>query len=179
MRTSIHTRPGECWRCGCTRWPIHAPTARSSTCWITSAPPSSPTQAPTYASPILSAPPPETTTRCQPSFLRDQEFWSYDFWRHRFGADPNLIGKNITVNLRSRTVVGVMPARFNFPIILPGRASEQMALWLPLSTDPREEPRGVNRYVLVGRLKPGISIEQAQQNMDHISARLAEQYPDT
>jgi putative ABC transport system permease protein len=104
---------------------------------------------------------------------------SHGFWQRRFGSDRSLIGKTITVNYRPHTVVGVMPPGFNFPLVLPNRPSEEMALWVPLGTELRNEPRGWNRYLVVGRLNPGISIEQAQQDLDRVSARLARQYPDT
>ena len=97
---------------------------------------------------------------------------SHSLWQRRFGGDPNIIGKTITVNSIVRTVIGVMPERFNYP-----KGSE---VYAPLAMTPElMRSRGDHSYYVVGRLKPGVSIESAQAELDGISARLEQQYPDT
>lgn len=97
---------------------------------------------------------------------------SHSLWQRRFGGDPNIISKTITVNSIVRTVIGVMPERFNYP-----KGSE---VYAPLAMTPElMRSRGDHSYYVVGRLKPGVSIESAQAELDGISARLEQQYPDT
>src|SRR5438093_3153103 len=91
---------------------------------------------------------------------------SHGLWQRRFGSDPGLIGKTITIDNENRTVVGIMPPGFNFPPTIPTTAafpSRQMALWAPLWEDPKQLARDENTFWLVGRLKAHIPIEQAQQ----------------
>ena len=97
---------------------------------------------------------------------------SDSLWQRRFGADPNVIGRSLTLNGATTTVVGVMPPSFRFPL--------QADLWLPLVFTPREmldTNRGSHYLSVVGRLKPGVSVEQAQAQMDTIYDRLREQFP--
>lgn len=102
-------------------------------------------------------------------------------WKRRFGADRSLVGRNITLNGEPYTVVGVMPASFN-----PDNYGE---LWLPSRWGvpahplrPDEDPRPVrdSHYMDVwGRLKPGVSMQQAREEMAAIAASLEKQYPDS
>jgi putative ABC transport system permease protein len=95
-------------------------------------------------------------------------------WRQRFGADPNIIGQTVTLNKRGFTIVGVMPAGFEF---LKG-----VDLWAPLAatSSPRAlENRGVIFLQAAGRLKAGVTIEQAETELNTIIARVAEQHPET
>lgn len=95
-------------------------------------------------------------------------------WRADFGGDPNILGKPIRVNGTAATVVGIMPPKFSFP------ANEQ--LWIPVNTAfpprPRND-RGVNFVGIIAKLKPGISVEQAQNEIDTVAKQFAEAYPDT
>ncbi|MEW6735011.1 MAG: ABC transporter permease [Acidobacteriota bacterium] len=101
---------------------------------------------------------------------------SYGLWQRRFGADPNLIGKAITLDGRSYTVVGIMPIDFQFPhSSLPfGTPAE---LWVPLAftTEQITERQGSYNYLVIARLKPNIELEQARADMEIIGRRL-EQY---
>ncbi|MCI0491160.1 MAG: ABC transporter permease [Blastocatellia bacterium] len=99
---------------------------------------------------------------------------SQSLWERRFGADRNLIGQTITLNGNPTTVVGVLPPGFTHP--RPGLASPP-EMWMPLPMDPAQDGRRSDFLGVVARLKPGVSIEQAQAEMDTISAGLAEQYP--
>jgi putative ABC transport system permease protein len=95
-------------------------------------------------------------------------------WRERFNSDPNIIGQGITLTEGAYTVVGVMPAKFEYP--------RGVDLWLPIrtTTAPRiAESRGAQFLQAVGRLKPGVTIEQAEVELNSIISRLAAQYPQT
>jgi putative ABC transport system permease protein len=95
-------------------------------------------------------------------------------WRESFHSDPHVIGQTITLNQQGFTVVGVMPANFEFP--------KGVDLWKPLlaSTDPRTvENRGVTYLQVIGRLRPGITLSQAEAELNTIIARVAAQHPET
>jgi putative ABC transport system permease protein len=95
-------------------------------------------------------------------------------WRERFGSNPNVVGQAITLNQQSSTVIGVMPASFEFP--------KGVDLWKPLLTsmDPRTlENRGAVFLQAIGRLKPGVTHSQAEAELNTIIARVAAQHPET
>lgn len=95
----------------------------------------------------------------------------YDVWQNRYAGDPSIVGRSIRANGRQTTVVGVMPEGFHFPF--------QEDVWLPLGIDPLQAERGTNRVLAVGRLLEGVTMEQADVQMDQIAARLAAEYPET
>ena len=96
---------------------------------------------------------------------------SYGLWQRRFGADQNIVGSKVMLGGKSATVVGVMPAGFDYPA--------QSELWVPFPVDAAAERRD-NRYVsVITRLKPGVTLSQAQAQMDTINQRLAQTYNDT
>ncbi len=96
---------------------------------------------------------------------------SHRFWTTRLGADPQVLGKEIEINRRTHTVIGVMPEEFLFPL-------PNTQLWLPRIYDSQTDIRE-NRYLqILGRLKPDVGRSQAQQEMDLIARRLAAQFPD-
>jgi putative ABC transport system permease protein len=104
---------------------------------------------------------------------------SQGLWQRQFGADPNVVGRAVTLNGQSYTVVGVMPAGFQFPI-----ESNPIELWTTVAEDaagkePITAQRGAHYMSVLARLKPGVTQAQAQSDLDTISARLAQQYPDT
>src|SRR5215208_310013 len=100
-------------------------------------------------------------------------------WQRRFGSDPSLVGKPITLDGRNYTVVGIAPAGFQYP--------DKTELWLPpLQLVPELFPgqdvtqtRGMGYLAAVALLKPGVSVQQAAAEMETITARLRQQYPDT
>src|SRR6185295_8790108 len=97
---------------------------------------------------------------------------THSLWQRRFGGDPNILNKTITINSVVRTVVGVMPERFNFP-----KGAE---VYAPLAMTPElMKSRGNHSYYVIGRLKSGSSIQTAQAEIDNISARLEQQFPET
>ena len=96
----------------------------------------------------------------------------YDLWRTRYNADPKVLGRVLKVNGVHATVIGIMPATFEFP------TSAQ--LWVPLREKLDEVPRGKGAWLgVIARLRPGVSIDDAQADLGAISARLAERYPET
>ena len=97
---------------------------------------------------------------------------THSLWQRRFGGDPNILNKKITINSVVRTVIGVMPERFNYP-----KGAE---VYAPLQMTPElMKNRGSHGYYVIGRLKSGASIEGAQAEIDNISARLEQQFPET
>jgi predicted permease len=101
---------------------------------------------------------------------------SENLWRDRFGAASRVIGTSVNLDMRSFTVIGIMPAAFRFPFLT---SSEQ--IWIPLQQDPLFGPWMNNpnlRWLAVtARLRPGVSMANAQAEMDAISARLAAKFP--
>jgi putative ABC transport system permease protein len=101
-----------------------------------------------------------------------------NLWRSRFGADPALIGASITLDMRSFTVVGVMPAEFRTPFF-----AQTDQLWIPLVQDPLfggwiTHPPQAHWMPVIARLRPGVSFSQARAEMETVSALLAAQSPD-
>jgi predicted permease len=97
---------------------------------------------------------------------------SYGLWQSRFGADPQLIGRTINVDGQSMTIVGVMPAGFEFP--------KSVQLWSPLPF--RSDEMQVRRFHflrVIGRLKRGVTLGQAAGELQSISVSLAQTYPDS
>jgi predicted permease len=95
-------------------------------------------------------------------------------WRSRFGADPHLVGKAVAINSESYTVIGIMPPGFRFPLDLPKGLVP--SVWLPLGLDPSQSDRGSHNYRVVGRLRPGVTLSQAQADMETIARNLAQDY---
>src|SRR6185295_13764970 len=104
---------------------------------------------------------------------------SEQLFRKRFNSDPSILNQAITLDGRPFTIVGVMPASFEFPI-----QNDPVELWTTIAGDASgKEPvtgeRGAHFLRVIARLKPGVSQEQAQAEMETIGARLSQQYPDT
>ena len=107
---------------------------------------------------------------------------SYGMWLRHFGADPKMIGKSVTLNGVPYEVVGIMPRAFSLPReVLPtldGAEQADILLPLPLPLDAAQN-RDHEDYNIMGKLRPGVSIAQAQAEMDTITARLRHDYPQT
>jgi len=101
---------------------------------------------------------------------------SYGLWQRRFGSDPSIIGQTLILNSEPFTIIGVMPPDFWFPVFGHIKADQ---LWMPLEPTTNERNRKNNCLVLVGRLRPDVTLEQAQAEMDTISRRLEQEYPDS
>jgi putative ABC transport system permease protein len=94
-------------------------------------------------------------------------------WQRRFGGDPNIVGRTITLNRKNFTVIGVMPEGFNFPF----NGGE---LWAPMVFHPQAASnRGSHFLQAMGLLKAGVTLEQARDDLAAIAARAAEQFPQT
>lgn len=99
---------------------------------------------------------------------------SHGFWQRRFGGDPEVIGRQLTLNGNAATIVGVLPRAFDFDATFsPGNEVDIMTLF-PL-TD--ETARWGNTVFGIGRLRPGVSLEQAQAELEVINGRLAQTLP--
>jgi predicted permease len=97
---------------------------------------------------------------------------SASFWQSHFGSNPGVLGQTVRMFGKDLTIVGVLPTGFHFP--------DKTEVWIPANTIFGETTsRGGHNYLVVGRLKPGVSLEQAQAQMDTIGARLEKQYPGT
>jgi predicted permease len=93
-------------------------------------------------------------------------------WRTTFRADPEILGKSVSLDAKSYTVIGVMPAEFNYP--------PQTELWMALSVSPAASGDYEHRYIrVVGRLKPGVSVAEAQVRMNALERQIAAQHPET
>jgi putative ABC transport system permease protein len=121
------------------------------------------------------------------TFLPDEEkrglqhsvILGHKLWQRRFGADPSIQGKTIQLNGESYTVVGVMPPGFEVPRI-GGSSFEQPELWAPFAPDLSQWTRSGRAVDAgIGRLKPGVTLQQAQAEMTGIGRALQQQYPDT
>jgi len=100
---------------------------------------------------------------------------THQLWQERYAADPALLGRQITVNRRQFTVIGILPPDFYFP---PWRDDTQRAqLWVT-GLDLRNTQRTWHAYESIAKLKPGVTFAQADANMETISRRLAAQYPE-
>jgi predicted permease len=94
-------------------------------------------------------------------------------WSSRFAADPSIVGKTIELNDESYRVVGVMPAGFHFP-------DPDDQLWVPIAFTPKQLGDHGRHYLrILGRLKPGVTLTEAQSQMAALAARLTRQYPDS
>ena len=93
----------------------------------------------------------------------------YHVWQNMFGGDPDVVGRQTSVNGRQVTVIGVMPRGWRFP--------ELNDIWMPLQLDEKDHPRANYFLGTVGLLKKGVSMEQARAELDTIAARLAAEYP--
>ena len=92
-------------------------------------------------------------------------------WRDHFAADPGILGRNVLFDGQTYTVVGVMPPKFKFPA--------WAELWVPLAwTNEKRAVRGNHNYMVIGRLKPEVAVQQAKADLSAISMRLEQQYPE-
>jgi putative ABC transport system permease protein len=109
---------------------------------------------------------------------------SYGLWQRGFGANPNVVNQTIQLNGQNYSVVGVMPPDFGFPPTFSASlgGSEETVLnadlWVPLTTDDLPLTRELRNLKMIGRLKPGVTMSQAQTELNTISNRLEQEYPD-
>jgi putative ABC transport system permease protein len=104
---------------------------------------------------------------------------SYATWSQRFGADRYIVGKSITLDDKSYTVVGVLPASFQFGTTAADfQTRSQVDIWVPMALDPQRLQRNAHMLHVIARLKPDVKLAQAQAELDVIGANLAQQYPE-
>jgi putative ABC transport system permease protein len=96
---------------------------------------------------------------------------TYGSWQNRFGGDPDIVGKTLTINDNIFTIVGVLPESF-------GWGGNNLEMFMPLAPDPQRS-RGDHRLLVIGKLREGVSQEQALSDMNMIAAQLADQYPES
>jgi putative ABC transport system permease protein len=107
---------------------------------------------------------------------------SHDFWQKHFGGDANVLGRTVMLDRRQHTVIGVMPAGFQFPI-----QNEAIDFYVTIAEDaanpdgskPQTQQRGSHSLEAIARLKPGVTIAQAQADLEAIAAALTKQYPES
>ena len=106
---------------------------------------------------------------------------SHALWQSQFGGDKSILGRSVNLSGNLYTIIGVMPASFRFPVIEP-----QIGVWTTLADDddpndphPATTNRGSHFMAVFGRLKPGVTVEQANQDLNTIAHNLAKQYPVT
>ncbi|HKQ77150.1 MAG TPA: ABC transporter permease [Blastocatellia bacterium] len=97
---------------------------------------------------------------------------SHSLWLRRFGGDPKIIGRKISLSNISHEVVGVMPPSFEEPLTAPGYTAQ---FWVPLAHTPEDARSKSRSLFVIGRLKPGVSASQAQAEMAALVAGMQEQ----
>jgi len=96
---------------------------------------------------------------------------SYGLWKARYGGDPALVGRTIMIDGEDVTVVGVMPRQFRFQFWSPSQ------LWVPMGYTKTDYERDWNSFTAMARLKPGVTVAQAQTETEAIANRLAQEFP--
>jgi len=104
---------------------------------------------------------------------------SHGLWQRHFGSDPSVVGKLIRLDDKPYAVIGLMPVGFQFPYAWT-TFSKPAELWIPLAlTDQEKKIRASDfQYGAIGRLKPGVTLQQAQADIDSVSARFQEEHPE-
>jgi putative ABC transport system permease protein len=99
---------------------------------------------------------------------------SYEFWQAQFGGDPNVIGKSVwrASDRSSFAIIGVLPAGFQFE-------RDDVSVWTPLGFDAKSPANRNHNYTVIARLKPGVTVEQAQTSMSGIADQLEREFPAT
>jgi putative ABC transport system permease protein len=101
---------------------------------------------------------------------------SYGFWQRRFGGDTGVIGRTLELNEESWEIIGILPRNFSYPI----GSLRQAEIFGPIVFRDEEKVRGGNRnynWTVIGRLKPGVTLSQADDQMKRVMVALNEQYP--
>ena len=98
-------------------------------------------------------------------------------WRSRFGSDPGIVGRSISLDARAYTIIGVMPAHFRTPFL-----KQVNQVWIPMAQDPlysvwMTKPPREHWMAVLARLRPGVAAGQVQTELDTMSARLAKDFP--
>ncbi len=117
-----------------------------------------------------------TSQECQGSYAAPPAaLLSYNFWRRRFAADPNMVGRKLTLNNRPVTVVGVLPASFDFAGVF--APAVPVDIFIPWPLNDKAKPTG-NTMKVVGRLKSGATLPGAQAEFTTLGKQLTSRYPE-
>src|SRR6185295_2685837 len=133
--------------------------------------------------PILGVPPAvgRTFVESDDQPGQDVAVLSHGLWQRRFGGDPRAVGRTITLDRRPYTVVGVMPAAFQFPKRGPQINGEPAQVWTPLALDPFERSQNARgmmyNHSVIGRLREGVTSGRALADIGALRSRLIENYP--
>ena len=96
---------------------------------------------------------------------------SYGLWQRRFGGDTGIVGRKISMDAVPYVIIGVMPRGFNFP--------DRGEIWVPFAVNAAQDGRGNRGYAgAIGRLKPGVTLDQAKADLATVSAALQREFPD-
>jgi putative ABC transport system permease protein len=114
------------------------------------------------------------------TFVREEEtlgkdhevVLSYGLWKERYGGDASLLGRTIRIDGADFTVIGVMPREFDWQFF-----SRTRRLWVPVGYTKTDFGRGNNSFISIARLKPGVSVAQAADELDSIATGIGRQYP--
>ncbi len=101
---------------------------------------------------------------------------SFGLWQRRFGGDPEIIGRKLILNGAETTVIGVMPAGFNWHVKAGSMTRKMAEMWSPWQVEERNRQRRGRGAMAMARLKPGVSFEQAQAEMTAIHSRIEQQW---
>lgn len=97
---------------------------------------------------------------------------AHGLWQRRFGGDPRLLGRSLTLDGQGHTVIGIMPPGFSLP-------NNDAELWAPLSLDSASADRSNHFLRVLGRIRPHVSLEQAEAELRGIARRLEQEYPES
>jgi len=102
---------------------------------------------------------------------------SHALWQRRFGADPNIVGRRITLAGFARTVIGVMPPGINFPDDPIGYVKDRADIWIPVNYEDRRDGRGNQYTVAIASLKPGATLAEARADLAHLGDDFKARFP--
>ncbi len=97
---------------------------------------------------------------------------SHGFWQRRFGGDPAILGSTIRLSGNPTTVIGILPQSFALMLPKDAHAATDIDVWLPYAVDYAQQERGSHGLTVIARMKPGVTLAQAQEEMNAIAAHL-------
>ncbi|HTG14979.1 MAG TPA: ABC transporter permease [Blastocatellia bacterium] len=97
---------------------------------------------------------------------------SYSLWQRRFGGDPEVLGRNVTLSGRGFTVIGVLPAGIKGLLPRVDQLEQSRDLWMPLRLDASNAPRGLHFLTVIGRLRGGLSLQMARDEVSDVADQL-------
>jgi predicted permease len=117
-----------------------------------------------------------TTEECQGKYSAPPAvLLSYNFWRWRFASDPSVVGRKLILNSQPAMVVGVLPASFDFASVF--APATPIDIFVPWPLNDKTKPQG-NTMSVIGRLKPGVTVQGAQAELTILGKQLGSQHPE-